>query len=473
MLYFNHMNFSWKKLVAVVGLLAITGQGCTKALPQATVAASKPVTLRIWGVVDDFNVYQPAIDAWRKIHPNVTIDYRRFRLEEYENALLNGFAEDKGPDVFLIHNDWTGEYLSKITPMPKQTSTAYRVTTGGVRPQLTWELRVEPTMPLTEIKNQFADTIARDLVRVVNVGTTDKPVNEERAMGVPVGIDTLALYYNKDLLNAANIPTPPEDWGQFAEQAKTLTQIDTEGKLVRTAAGIGTAANVERSVDIIAALMMQNGSVMADDAGYPTFDRIPSTAAGAEFPPAYRALEFYTDFSNPNKESYTWDATQPNSYDAFIQGKTAFFFGYAYHGDLIRARAPRLNLGITKLPQIGGRTPVNIANYWYFAVAKKSVSQDLSWSLLTHLGKADQQKAMLAVAKRPASRKSLLTEQLNDERIGVFASQVLTSTNWYRGKNVSSAEEALRLMVDDVVAGRLPINQSVKRAADTISQTIQ
>ena len=467
------MSFSLKKAVALLGVLAITGQGCTKALPQATVNASKPVTLRIWGVVDDYNVYQPAIESWRKLHPNVTIEYKRFRLEEYENELLNNFAEDRGPDIFLIHNTWTGEYLSKITPMPKQVSTAYRVTSGGVRPQLTWELRAEPTVSLIDIKNQFADTVARDLVRTVNVGTADKPVNEERAMGVPVGIDTLALYYNKDLLNAANIPTPPEDWGQFTEQVKALTQIDTDGNLTRTAAGIGTSANVERSVDIIAALMMQNGTVMADDFGYPTFDRIPAGLTGVEFPPAYRALEFYTDFANPNKDTYTWDAKQPNSYEAFIQGQTAFFFGYAYHGDLIRARAPRLNLGITKLPQIGGRPPVNIANYWYFAVAKKSASQDLSWSLLTYLSKADQQKAMLAIAKRPASRKALLTEQLNDERIGVFASQVLTATNWYRGKNITATEDALQSMIDDIVAGRAPINQAVRRASDVISQTIQ
>lgn len=468
------MTFSFKKLIAIIGVVAITGQGCTKALPQATVNASKPVTLRIWGVVDDFNVYQPAIEAWRKQHTNVTIDYRRFRLEEYETALLNAFAEDKGPDIFLIHNDWTGEYMSKITPMPRQTSTAYRVTTGGVRPQLTWEMRTEPTVSLNELKNQFADTVARDLVRTVNVGAADKPVNEERAMGVPVGIDTLALYYNKDLLNAANIPTPPEDWGQFTEQTKLLTQIDGEGKLVRTAAGIGTASNVERSVDLIAALMMQNGTQMTDDNGFPTFDRIPGALAGTvDAPPAHRAMEFYTDFANPNKDTYTWDATQPNSYDAFIQGRTAFFFGYAYHGDLIRARAPRLNLGIAKLPQIGGRPPVNIANYWYFAVARKSVSQDLSWSLLTHLSKADQQKAILDIAKRPASRKALLTEQLNDERVGVFASQVLTATNWYQGNNITATEDALRAMVDDIVAGRSPVNQAVKRASDAVSQTIR
>ena len=473
MLYCPHMIASWKKLIALIGVVAITGQGCTKALSQATVNASKPVTLRVWGVVDDYNVYMPAMESWRKLHTNVTIEYKRFRLEEYETALLNAFAEDKGPDIFLIHNDWTGEYMSKITPMPRQTSTAYRVTTGGVRPQLTWELRTEPTVSLIEIKNQFADTVARDLVRTVNVGTADKPVNEERAMGVPVGIDTLAMYYNKDLLNAANIPTPPEDWGQFTEQAKKLTQIDGEGKLVRTAASIGTASNVERSVDLIAALMMQNGTIMMDENGYPSFDRIPGGVTEASFPPAYRALEFYTDFANPNKDTYTWDSTQPNSYDAFIQGKTAFFFGYAYHGDLIRARAPRLNLGIAKLPQIGGRPPINIANYWYFTVARKSVSQDLSWSLLTHLSKAEQQKAILDIAKRPASRKALLTEQLNDERVGIFASQVLTATNWYRGNNITATEDALRTMVDDIVAGRAQVNEAVKRAVDAVSQTIR
>lgn len=463
-----------KKLLAFVALLAITGQGCTKALPQETVQASKPTTLRVWTVVDDYNVYQPAIESWRKQHSNVTIDFRRFRLEEYENELLNAFAEDRGPDVFLIHHDWTNEYLSKITPMPKTTKTAYRISTGGARPKITWELREEPTVSLLDLKNQFVDTVAKDLVRVVNVGTQDAVKNEERAMGVPVGIDTLALYYNKDLLNAANIPTPPQDWGQFTEQVKQLKQIDDEGKLVRTAAGFGTGVNVERSADIITALMMQNGVVMTDDSGYPTFDRIPASLSGqVELPPSHRALEFYTDFANEGKDTFTWDYNQINSYDAFIQGRTAFFFGYAYHGDLIRARAPKLNLGITKLPQINPQIPVNIPNYWYFAVSKKSKAQDLSWSMLTTLAQPEQQKAMLAVARRPASRKALLADQLNDERVGVFASQVLTAKSWYRGKDVQAAERALIQMIDDVVTLKQPMIRAIQFASDAVSQTMR
>lgn len=463
-----------KKFIAVFGLIAVTGQGCTKALPADTLKASKPVTLTVWGVVDDYNVYQGVFEEWRKQHPNVTLDYRRFRLEEYENAILNGFADDRGPDVFLIHQDWTNEYMNRITPMPKSTATAYRISTGGARPKLTWELRNEPTVSLLELKNQFADTVVKDLVRVVNTGTEDKKNFEERAMGVPVGIDTLALYYNKDALNAANIPTPPEDWGQFAEQVKRLTQLDQDGKIVRSAVGFGTGANVDRSVDIISALMMQNGVEMANQDGYPTFHLIPASKSGqTDQPPSYRAIEFYTDFANPNKDSYTWNAQQEDSYEAFIQGKTAFFFGYAYHGDLIRARAPKLNLGITKLPQLGGQTPINIANYWYFAVAKKSPSQDLAWSLLTHIAKPESQKSILAIANRPASRKALLSEQLNDEKIGVFASQVLTAKSWYQGKNVTVMEGAMMGMLDDISSGLLDIPKSVKRAVDTISQTIQ
>lgn len=465
------MKASLKRILILTAVLALLGQGCTRAPSKEALAAAKPISLNVWGVIDEFNVYEPSFTAFRKLHPNVSFNFRRFRLEEYEQSVVDALAEDRGPDIFMIHNTWTNKYLSKITSMPLTTKVAYRIQDGR---NTTWDLREEASITNRTFKNEYADAVLNDVLRTIDVAPagSDRRNMQERIMGMPVGIDTLALYYNKDRLNAASIPTPPQNWTEFTEQVKKLTKLGANGELVQSAVGFGTAFNVERAVDILTVLMMQNGTDMVGPDNYPTFDKIPVALAGqVETPPAWQAIQFYTDFANPSKNVFTWDSNQPNSLDAFIQGKTAFYFGYSYHYDLIRARAPKLNLGITSMPQIENFPVKNVANYWYFVVSKKSKGQDAAWNYLNQLTKPEYAKEILTRANRPAARKSLLTDQLENERLGIFASQVLTARSWYRGRNPERMEAALSELITSVLQGA-KLSNAVRLASEKVAQTI-
>lgn len=463
------------KLVIGLTLLSTLGQGCVKGPDAATQAASKKVELQVWGVVDDVDAYQAILSDYRKLHPNVTLTFRRFRLEEYENELLNALAEDRGPDVFMIHNTWVGKYLPKLVPMPLQTKTALQSIQGTLKKELVWTLMTENTVSIRQFKVDYPDVVAADMLRTVNVSTIpDKRDFQQRVVAIPLSVDTLAMYANKDLLNAAGISTMPENWDDFQTAVKKLTKLDDQGEILQSGAAIGTGANIERSPDIIAALMMQNGAEMSAVDGTPTFGTIPQKLSGQrDYPPAYQALSFYTDFANPGKDVYTWNNKMPNSLDAFIQGKTAFFFGYGYHLPVIKAGAPKLNLGIAKLPQITGNPVVNYANYWAWTVSKKTKSIDLSWNLLNFMRKPEESKKYLDYAKRPAALRSQLGAQMEDEDVGVFASQVLTSQAWYRGNDPTAMENAMITMIDDA-QGIDPenIGAVVGVAVDKVSQTI-
>ncbi|MCI0479216.1 extracellular solute-binding protein, partial [Candidatus Uhrbacteria bacterium] len=170
---------------------------------------------------------------------------------------------------------------------------------------------------------------------------------------------------------------------------------------------------------------------------------------------------------------YTWNALQPDSYQAFVQGKVAFFFGYSYHLPYIRAQAPKLNLGIAPLPQIEGNPTVNMANYWTWTVSKKAKNRDVAWNFLNFMIKPEEAKKYLDAAKRPAAEKSLLPGQLENEDVGVFASQVLTSKSWYRGSDPGAMEDAFKVMVDNVVSGAEDIPTAVKNAQTKVSQTMR
>lgn len=465
------------RFCAGVVALSVLGAGCTNAPDAATVAASKRVDLNVWGVEDDFDAYNAIFTDYHKIHPNIFINFQRFRLEEYENSLLNAWAEDRGPDIFLIHNTWVGKYMPKIAPMPPTTHVAVQVVVGTIKKEVQYQLVDQPTMTIRAFKTDFPDVVPADMLKTVNVSTqSDKTNFQQRIVAMPLSVDTLGLYVNKDLLNVAGITTIPETWDTFQAAVKKLVKTDKTGEILQAGAALGTGANIERSPDIISALMMQNGADMAAADGTPLFATIPQKLQGQrDVPPSFQALGFYSDFANPGKEVYTWNAKQPNSLDAFLQGKVAFFLGYSYDLPVIRARAPKLNLAIAKLPQIAGNPEANFANYWAWTVSKKSKNIDVSWNLIDFMRGPDEAKKYLDFTKRPAALKALLNGQMDDENVGVFAAQVLTSQSWYRGSDPQAADNAFVEMLENVAAsGGDPnvIRDSVRTASDKVSQTI-
>ncbi|MFA6429450.1 MAG: extracellular solute-binding protein [Patescibacteria group bacterium] len=462
----------FRRVLASAVLLSLLGAGCTKGVSQEVAELSKRTDLTIWAVIDDQDVYGPLLASYRRLHPNVNFTYRRLRLEEYEDALVQALAEDRGPDIFLVHNDWVGKYLSKIVPMPATTKIATQTIVGTVQKEMVWVASDEPTMLIRDFKSDYADVVQRDLLRMTNVGTPEKPLYQERPMGLATTVDTLALYYNKDLMNAAGIPNPPETWTQFLENVKKLTKVDSAGVIRQSGAAMGLASNVERYTDILSVLMMQNGAEMSTESGEPAYQILPASLEGIrDVPPSWQAVQFYTDFANQTKEAYTWNASMPNSLDAFIQGRTAYFLGYSYHLPQIRASAPKLNFGTSKLPQIEGNPIRNYANYWVWVVSKKSKSQDYAWNFLNYAVSAENLPTVLTATKRPSARKSLLSSQLNDEDVGVFASQVLTARSWYHGANPKAVDDAFAELINNVVNGTLPIAEAVNFSVDKIGQT--
>ena len=301
----------------------------------------------------------------------------------------------------------------------------------------------------------------------------DKRDVQSRVVGIPLSVDTLALYANKDLLNAAGVATVPDTWDAFQDAVAKLVKQDPNGDILQAGAAMGTGLNVERAPDILAVLMMQNGAVMSTSDGSPAFQTIPSTLADRDQPPSHQAILFYTDFANPAKKVYTWNAKQPNSLDAFIQGKVAFFFGYSYHLPIIKARAPKLNLTIARIPQIAGNPTANFANYWAWTVSKKTKNPDIAWNFLNFMRRPEESKTYLDLAKRPAALKSQLAAQLEDENVGVFASQVLTAQSWYRGNDSRAADAALVEIIETALTTPPEdLGKIVNIAAEKISQTI-
>ena len=116
-------------------LILTSGFGC-KLVDKKTQEAMKPVTLNYWRVWDGPDAFDGIIANYKQLHPNVNINYRKLRYDEYEKELLDALAEDRGPDIFSIHNTWIKRYENKIVPMPTSITMAYPVTKGTIKKEV-------------------------------------------------------------------------------------------------------------------------------------------------------------------------------------------------------------------------------------------------------------------------------------------------------------------------------------------------
>ncbi|PKM87235.1 hypothetical protein CVU83_03230 [Candidatus Falkowbacteria bacterium HGW-Falkowbacteria-2] len=453
-----------KKILALflLGIFVLTaGFGC-KTVDKKTQAAMQPISLTYWRVFDGPDTLAPIIDAYKVIHPNISITYRKLRYEEYETELLNALAEDRGPDILSIHNTWMPKYQNKLTPMPASITMAYPVEQGSIKKEVIPQLQTVKSPSLKEIKDRFVDVVYGDVV-----------MTDNQVYGLPLSVDTLALFYNRDLFNNAGIVEAPLYWNkEFQQNVKKLTRQDAVLGLVQSGIALGGGTNIERYSDILSILMMQNGATMMEG-NRVLFHLLPQANKDNGYNPGLEALRFYIDFANPGKEVYSWNDELPNSIELFASGKLAMMFGYSYHVDTIKALAPKLNFSISKLPQIeGSPIEVNFANYWIETVSKKSKYPNEAWDFVLFATKEQQAKKYLEATGKPTALRSLVAEQRNSDEIGVFASQVLTAKSWYRGKNAQAAETAIAEMISTASENLEKIIDAINAGAAKVQQTV-
>ena len=180
-------------LILLTFFLSTTGLSCTLLESSEDGALFKPVTLDYWRVFDTGDTLEEVIAAYQKIHTHVTINYRTFRYEEYEQQLLDAFAEDRGPDLFSLPNSWMERYNTKILPFPRAMKVGYKQNAKEKDDPPIRGTRILEGYTKKQMQAFFVDTVVQDVVRQTEKG--------DSVLGLPYSVDVLALFYNRDLLN--------------------------------------------------------------------------------------------------------------------------------------------------------------------------------------------------------------------------------------------------------------------------------
>jgi len=425
-------------LLFLSGVFFLSGCGCKQA---ETETVDK---ITVWGLFDDSEVYGKAMTDFMNAHKNVKdIVYKKLACNEagcadYIKELTNALAAGNGPDIFMISNTWVPAQRDKM------------LTLDDVNDVLVKDGK-EKIMTLRDLTDNFVPVVKKDLA-------FKDPRGVEKIYALPLYMDDLAVFYNRDIFNAAGVVPPPKNWSweDFSSYATKMTKIDEFGGIQTAGAAIGYGKNVDRSTDILATLMLQMGTPIIDENWNSVFNsRVSSSIDGSSFSPGERALAFYTSFASRAQTVYSWNKEQWNSIDAFNAGKVGMMINYSHRIKTIQAKAPNLNLGVAYLPQLkSSPTPINFASYWAMSVSKQTTGQKAveAWSFLKFLSDKEQSDGYSKITGRVSARFDLIKAQTEDPMLGVFADQATSATS-FRQPNDARVAKIFEDSINSIIEG--------------------
>ncbi len=431
------MNFKKIAILLILTLFISSGASCSKTTTTDK-NLFKPITITIWAVYENEDSFAQVFQEFKKQHPTVNFSFRVFEAEEYENQLLNAWADNRGPDIYFLPNSSIGKYYAKgrITPLPEKIKLPYRqATTRGVgmfsKTEIKDFVKEQKTITPAQIKDAYATVAYNDIV-----------INN-KIYGLPLSIETLAMFYNRDITNGANIATPPVNWNDFVENVKQITLLDEKKVFIQNGTAMGSTKNIDNGSDIALLLINQNGINTLENNSFnlgKTQEEVQKTL---------EAIKFFNDFSNPIMEVHSWDDTsKQDAFSAFTSKKLAYYFGYPHK---IKEIPKTLNYGIAPVPQINKTAPANIADYWVMTVSHQTKNIDIAWGFIDFINKAENAKIYLSKSGKPSSLRSLIDYQKEKQpELTPFLDQILTARSWYKGTNPEFAQKQLSSFIEQL-----------------------
>lgn len=399
----------------------------------------RQANLTIYGLWEDESLIKSAVETYTKTHPTATIKYNFQSSQNYRTRVQTQIKEGQGPDIFMIHNSWLPMFLKSgsVSPAP---DTIFSI-------------------------KEYADTF-------YPVTMDDFSANG-KVYGVPRGIDGLALFYNEDILKAANVEVP-KSWIELSNAAVKVTvaekipESERAGKITTAGLAMGTTSNVDHWSDIIGLLFYQQPGAKLD---------VPANQSAQEI------IQFYTSFVlDPKKR--TWDGLMENSTQAFASGKLAFYFAPSWRAHELRQLNPQLKFKTTVVPQLSSKK-AGWASYWGYAVSSKSQFPEDSWDFLKFLSSAETEKMLYQEASNtngrlfglPYSRVDLQSSLKDDPIVGAFVAQGPYYKSWYLSSDTKDQglnDEMIKYFEDAInaVLGGASTDSALQTASRGVDQVL-
>jgi multiple sugar transport system substrate-binding protein len=390
-------------------------------------------SVTIWGTLTSPDFYKVFEEATGE-NSNLTIRYIKKDISNYQQSLIEAFATDTGPDVFLITPDMIMKNKNFIYETPYAS------------------------YPEKTFRDSFIEG-------------AEVFLGKEGISAFPIVVDPLVMYFNKNMLTNEGLSVPPTSWDELLGLNNKLTKKENDGAINESMIALGRYDNINNSKEILSTFFLQNNNSIiqkVDDKYVATFDQSPS---GSIKSLAETILIYLTGFSNPANTLYSWNKTMPNSFDAFTGGKLALYLGKASELFKIDAANPNLSYDVTSILQTKGTTKRTYGDIYALAINKKSKNIGLSLSVVSLLTTGENAKNFSNALSLPPVLKYLLAESPNDPYMYSFYRSAIFAKSWI-DPNPITTNQIFRELFDNVLSNKLEIDDAVNKAQGQLTQTI-
>ncbi len=411
--------FSAFIIIGVIIFAASKGSGSTPA-----------AQITIWGFLpkQSFDQFVSATAVGKD--KTLVVTYVQENPASFENDFVNALANGAGPDVVMISQDMVAQNQNKLLTIPYANYS----------------------------ERTFKDSFVQE---------GELFLNKNGVVAVPFVIDPLVLYWNRDIFSSAGVSLPPKYFDELLTLPSQLSQTDKSGNFTQSAVALGEWGNVRNAKAIFSDMLLSAGSSVVDTTG--TTPRSTLTDTTGAISPAEASLDFYTQFANPTKQTYSWNRSLPNSLDYFLSGNLAMYFGFASELATIRAKNPNLNFDVTAMLQSRQAVKkISFATIYGLAIVKQSKNASAAFKTITELTTDDSINTLESYTNLPPVKRSLLATAPTDPYKAVFHQSALVSAGWF-DPDGAVTDAMFQNMVESVTSGRARTSEAVNSANDKMN----
>ena len=171
----------------------------------------------IWGTAPSVSI-ETILDRVNGEYRNAFIfAYEAQNPDTYEQDLIEALAAGKGPDLFIMPQDFVVRHEDKIFAIPFDM--------------------------LSE--RAFKDTFIQE---------GELYLSQNGIIALPLVVDPMIMYWNRNIFSQGGFPNPPSYWDEMLTLAPALSVRDSNKNIITSAIAFGEFANVVHAKDILSLL---------------------------------------------------------------------------------------------------------------------------------------------------------------------------------------------------------------------------
>ncbi len=393
-----------------------------------------PVPIVVWGTEPYEKITPLFTDITEQNKNFFTLEYVSKNPATYENELINALASGKGPDIWFLNQDFILKDKAKITQIPFVSFT----------------------------ERSFKDTFIQE---------GELFLSGDGVIALPFIIDPMVLYWNRDLFANAGISRAPKTWDEFVNFAEKLTIRDTLGNISQAGTALGDYKNINYAENIVSFLIMQTGNAIVDRLTLRSV--LGESSNNFAVNPVESAVRFFTEFSDPNKTTYSWNRSLPVSKNSFISGTLAMYFGYASEYKEIAQKNSHLNFDVAEVPQIkDGKISATFGKMQGLAISKSSANPDRAMLAAVALIGKDSIAKLSTAMFLPPVRRDILLETPKDPVMAIFYKSAIQSQGWLKPDPTEIAG-MFGSMIENIITGKKKIYDAVRDVHEKLDNMLQ